>query len=111
MLFLDLLRWQVGPRRYQCRDGLDPSAAHWCRRTPPIETGNLLAAIAKFLPPDEKRILISSGEPRSYLQLLDNDTPHPITPPESLQYGPQRLGDSFWDVISDAIGSHSECLD
>ena len=65
----------------------------------------------KFLPPDEKRILISSGEPRSYLQLLDNDTPHPITPTGVFANMVHSGWRFFLDVISDAIGSHSECLD
>jgi Tol biopolymer transport system component len=47
----------------------------------PIKTGNLVGGLARFLPPDEKRILITTGEPRSYVQLLESDTPRPVTPP------------------------------
>jgi hypothetical protein len=52
----------------------------------PINTGNLQNTLGFFLP-DGHRILVLDADFRAYVELLDGDTPHSVTPPGVVSYG------------------------
>ena len=52
----------------------------------PINIGNLHDPVGFFLP-DGHRILLVDADFRSYVEALDGDTPHVITPPGVITYG------------------------
>jgi hypothetical protein len=45
-----------------------------------IKSGNLSIPSAVFLPPDDRRLLMFTQEPRTYVQSIDGNTPRPVTP-------------------------------
>ncbi len=52
----------------------------------PINIGTLRDPVAAFLP-DGRRILLVDADFRTYVESLDGDTPHPVTPPGVLSFG------------------------